>query len=161
MWAEGIYLAALLVLAVATLVLIWQGSPEAWLDVNHYRYETFQVYSYAALGGALGGILLSTKWLYHSIARGRWHIDRVAWRLFTPLLSAVFALALVALLLSGMLELFNRDLLRRPPSVFGLSLVFGYFSDFTVARLYEIAEHLLGSQKAATGSACENDAPAE
>ena len=138
----------MLLFAGALLFLVWQGSPQSWMNVNDERYATFHVYAYACLGGVLGGTLLSIKWLYHSVARGRWNVDRLAWRLFTPHLSGVFSLGLIALLISGIFEIFNRQLLRSPPSVFGLSLVFGYFSDFTVARLYEIAEHLLGSRQA-------------
>lgn len=160
-WAEGIYLFVLLVAAFAALVLVWQGTPMGWLDVDATRYANFKVHAYAALSGLIGGTLLSIKWLYHSVGKGRWHTDRLAWRLFTPPLSGAFAFCLIALLTSGVVELFNKEQLETPETVVGLGLLFGYFSDFTVARLYTLAESLLGPRPVDQSAADPPAAPAD
>jgi hypothetical protein len=142
--AEGAYLWMLLIATAAALILIWRGTPESWLGVGPARYDTFRIYSLAWVSGTLGGTLFAIKWLYHSLGKGSWHADRLAWRLFTPHLSGGFAFALLALATSGIFEILNRELLRSSPAIVGTGFLLGYFSDFTVARLYILAEHLLG-----------------
>lgn len=142
---EAIYVGVLLGAFAFALLLVWIGTPQTWLGVNDARYETFHTYADAWLAGALGGTLFSIKWLYHSVARGIWHVDRLLWRLFIPHLSGAFAFSFIALITSGIFEVLNRDLLRSSPAAVGLGFLLGYFSDFTVARLYRIARDLFGS----------------
>jgi hypothetical protein len=143
--AEALYLAVLLYGAAFLLLLIWVGTPQDWLGVSDGRYATFQVYAYAWFGGLLGGTLFAVKWLYHSVGKGYWNADRLPWRVFTPHLSGAFSLGLIAVITSSIFEVLNQDLLRRGAAVVGISLILGYFSDFTVARLYRVAENLLGT----------------
>jgi hypothetical protein len=35
--------------------------------------------------GCLGGTTFSVKWLIHSVAKSKWHLDRRYWRIFVPL----------------------------------------------------------------------------
>jgi hypothetical protein len=142
--AEGAYLWVLIAAAAVALILIWLGTPRAWLGVDWARYDTFRIYSLAWVSGTLGGTLFAVKWLYHSVGKGSWNADRLAWRLFTPHLSGGFSFALLALATSGIFEILNRELLRSSPALVGTGFLLGYFSDFTVARLYIVAEHLLG-----------------
>jgi hypothetical protein len=143
---EGCYLGALIVAAAAALILIWLGTPRSWLGVDAARYDTFRIYSFAWVSGTLGGTLFAVKWLYHSLGKGYWNVDRLAWRLFTPHLSGGFAFGLLALATSGVFEILNRELLRSSPAIVGVGFLLGYFSDYTVARLYNVAAHLLGAQ---------------
>jgi hypothetical protein len=149
--AEGAYLAMLIVAAAFALILIWRGTPQSWLGVDGARYDTFRIYSFAWVAGTLGGTLFAVKWLYHTVAKGFWNADRLAWRLFTPHLSGAFSFGLIALATSGIFEILNRELLRSSPAVVGTAFVLGYFSDFTVARLYKVAEHLLGGARDTRG----------
>jgi hypothetical protein len=144
---EGTYLAVLLVGAALALLLVWIGTPRPWLGIGPARYVTFQSYGYAWIGGTLGGTVLAIKWLYHSIGKGIWNVDRLAWRLFTPHLSGAFAFGLIALATSGVFEILNRQLLRSGPAAVGTGFILGYFSDYTVARLYELAKHLFGDSE--------------
>lgn len=143
--AESLYLGFVLFAAAAALLVVWLGRPQEWLDVSSEQYATFQTYAYAWTAGVLGGALLALKWLYHSVARGFWNADRLAWRIFTPHLSGALAFGLIALITSEIFQVLNRDLIKSGPAVVGLSLVLGYFSDFTLARLYRLARDLLGS----------------
>jgi hypothetical protein len=142
---EALYLAVLLYGAAFLLLLIWIGTPQDWLGVSDSRYSTFQVYGYAWFGGLLGGTLFAVKWLYHSVGKGYWNADRLPWRIFTPHLSGAFSFGLIAIITSSIFEVLNQELLRRGAAVVGISLLLGYFSDFTVARLYQLAESLLGT----------------
>jgi hypothetical protein len=144
-WAEAIYLAILLGASAFAILEVWQGSPQHWLAVDDARYATFQTYGYAWLAGVVGGTVFAVKWLYHSVARGFWNVDRLSWRIFIPHISGAFSLGFIALITSGIFEILNRDLLRSGPAVVGLGFLLGYFSDFTVGRLYEIASHLFGA----------------
>lgn len=143
--AEALYLLALLYGSAILLLLVWLETPQEWLDISSSDYKTFQVYSYAWLGGLLGGTLFAVKWLYHTVGKGIWHADRLPWRIFTPHLSSAFSFGLIAIVTSSIFEVLNQELLRQGAAVVGLSLILGYFSDFTVARLYRLAENLLGS----------------
>jgi hypothetical protein len=143
--AESAYLGVLIIAAAMALILIWLGTPRSWLGVSELRYATFRVYAFAWVSGTLGGTLFAVKWLYHTVGKGFWHVDRFAWRLFTPHLSGGFSFGLIALATSGVFEILNRELLRSSPAVVGTAFILGYFSDFTVARLYKVAKHLLGS----------------
>jgi len=145
-WGEGVYLALLLAATAAMLLLVWVGTPQDWLGVDDARYATFRVYAYGWLSGMLGGTLFAVKWLYHTVAHGYWNVDRFAWRIFAPHLSGAFAFGLIALITSGIFEILNRDTLRTGPAIVGLGLLLGYFSDYTVARLAEIAKDLLGDR---------------
>src|ERR1700742_4802435 len=53
--------------------------------------KTLQLYITIALSGICGGCSFALKWLYHTVARQRWHRDRIIWRLTVPLLSGTLA----------------------------------------------------------------------
>jgi hypothetical protein len=36
--------------------------------------------------GSLGGTTFSIKWLVHSVAKCKWHLDRRYWRFFVPMI---------------------------------------------------------------------------
>jgi hypothetical protein len=149
---EAFYLALLLILAPAALVWVWQGSPRDILDVDPSRYEVFRIYAYSWLAGTIGGTVFVLKWLYHSVARGGWHVDRLLWRLFTPHLSGAVSTAFIAIITSSIFEILNRELLRTGPALLGLGFLFGYFSDLTVARLYEMARSMIQSDTGRSGA---------
>jgi hypothetical protein len=149
---EAFYLALLLILAPAALVWVWQGSPREILDVDSSRYEVFRTYAYSWLAGTIGGTVFALKWLYHSVARGGWHVDRLLWRLFTPHLSGAVSIAFIAIITSSIFEILNRELLRSGPALLGLGFLFGYFSDLTVARLYEMAKSMIRSDAGRSGA---------
>lgn len=103
-------------------------------------------------GGMLGGTLFSLKWLYHAVAKGMWSLDRRIWRLATPLISGVLAVAVLALLRSDVLHLFNAAVVDHPAGIFGVSFLVGYFSDVTVAKLNELAEVIFAPARERNGS---------
>jgi hypothetical protein len=101
----------------------------------------------AWLSGLLGGTMFSIKWLYHSVAKQIWNLDRRLWRLFTPLVSATLGVAFVLLISSGLFGVFNPDMVEVPVAVAVIGFLVGYFSDTALAKLAEIAETLFGETK--------------
>jgi hypothetical protein len=101
----------------------------------------------AWLGGTLGGTLFSTKWLYHSVAKQRWHEDRRLWRLFTPHLSGVLSFATFVTMISGLLPMIERKVIETEAMAVAIGFIVGYFSDTAVAKLSEVAETLFGSTR--------------
>jgi len=95
-------------------------------------------YAIAFSGGLLGGTLFGMKWLYHSVARGRWHIDRRLWRLNTPWISAAVGLMLVLFMDSGLMEGDAQGWSREKSFVIGFTA--GYFSDSALGKFSEIAQ---------------------
>lgn len=143
---EATYLVLVLAFGVAGLFSVWNDHASGWLGVDDpANADTFADAGYVFLGGMLGGATLSVKWLYHSVARGRWHQDRMLWRFCTPLLSAMFASAILALLTADLLSFIDQQSLRQPQALFGIAFVVGYFSDNAVAALATLADRWLGT----------------
>lgn len=144
---EAFYLGALLFGFPAVMVYFWLGYPNHKLQLTDQRYTTLVKYVLAWSSGSLGGVLFSLKWLYHSVARGRWHLDRRLWRIFTPHISGALASITLALVTSGWLRIFDREAANPPAAVVGLGFLVGYFSDSAIAKLAEIAENLFGTSR--------------
>jgi len=127
--------------------LVWAGSLQRPLALSADQYETFSRYSYAFLGGLLGGTLFDLKWLYHSVAKGKWHQDRRYWRLFTPFISAGLSFALVLLASSGLVPLLDDQGIRDSSAMtMGLGFLVGYFSDNTIAAMARLSDRLFGEK---------------
>jgi hypothetical protein len=144
---EATYVAFLLFLAPLLVLLLWLGPPQRWFQLSDQRYRTFFVYGLAWVGGTLGGTLFDIKWLYHSVAKQSWHLDRRLWRFFTPHISGGLAFVVVALISSGLVRVFDRHAIESPALVLGLAFLVGYFSDSTVAKLAEVADTLFGANR--------------
>lgn len=128
-----------------SLFLVWQAYPRDWLGLDAANYGTFARYAYAWLAGTLGGTLFNMKWLYHSVARGIWHLERRLWRMLTPHISGGYAFAVIVLITSGILRIFDKAELGRPPMIVGIGFLVGYFSDSAIGKLTEVAHTLFGT----------------
>lgn len=101
----------------------------------------------AWLGGTVGGTLFTIKWLIHSVAKRIWHQDRRLWRIFSPHLSGAIAFFTILITGSGLLKIFNREIIEDHLAVLGFSFLAGYFSDKAIAKLAETADTLFGATK--------------
>jgi hypothetical protein len=144
---EAWYLGILLAAIPTALLLIWLDAPKAWLSISDQKYPAIATFASAWLGGTLGGTLHDLKWLYHTVARGSWNLDRRLWRIFTPHISGGLSFAVVALVSSRLISVFDARALHSLSAVVGTGFLVGYFSDPAIAKLYEIAETLFGSNR--------------
>jgi hypothetical protein len=142
---ECAYLLALLFGAPVILLLLWLECPRWWFGLSATQYPTFAHYTYAWVGGTLGGTLFDLKWLYHSVAKGMWHVERRLWRMVIPHVSGGLAFAVVLLICSGLFKVFSVGELSRPPVVIITGFMVGYFSDSAIGKLTEVANTLFGS----------------
>lgn len=142
---EAIYVAGIFILcSVAVFVLLFEG--DSILSSNSQPQKLLS-HLYGWLGGTIGGTLFSIKWLYHSVAKLLWHEDRRLWRVFIPHISGAVAFFTILLIGSGILQIFNPDLVKNPTGVLGFAFLIGYFSDKALAKLAETADTLFGVTK--------------
>jgi hypothetical protein len=142
---EGWYVAILLGLTLIAIFLTWRGTVFAQLagSCASCSQTTFNRYAYFYLGGQLGGTLFGVKYLYNVVARGWWNVDRRLWRLFSPFLSGGLALAVAAMVDSGILGLTTKA--TSGAAYFSLGFVTGYFADSALRKMKEIADTIVGS----------------
>jgi hypothetical protein len=139
---EAAYLIIVLGGVVCGIVVAWLRHPATWWHLSPLQSATFTRYAYAWLGGTLGGVLFCMKWLYHAVAKGRWHLDRSLWRYLTPLISGGLAFATIAI--------FNSIMATEPGAAMSgtkaiaIGFLVGFFSDNALAKFAEVAETLLG-----------------
>jgi len=145
--AEAFYIGSLLVLVPILLLVLWLDYPKRWFGIPDAKYPAIFKFGVAWLSGTLGGTLFDLKWLYHSVARSIWHLDRRLWRIFTPHVSGGLAFAVVALVSSGVVRLFDSAAVQSGSLIAGIAFLIGYFSDSAIAKLSELAETLFGATR--------------
>ncbi len=148
--AEAVYLAAQGLLFIILALLAWllaNGYTPNFLfpPDNRSAWQLLGLGALAFFGGALGGTLFGLKWLYHSVAKGIWSLDRRLWRLFTPWISGILGLIVVALIAGNVLTVFRAESMRQPATVFSVAALVGLFSDMTLGKLAEVAKALFGT----------------
>lgn len=95
--------------------------------------------------GVVGGITFSIKWLVHTAATGKWHMDRRYWRLLIPWIGGVYALVVLALFDAGLFARGNNggaDFASLSPA---LAFLVGYFSDGVSGLLSNVANAVFGT----------------
>jgi hypothetical protein len=143
---EAIYLGSLLLLIPWLLLAFLCHAPEfIWKYMDPHHQEAVSSYGMAWVGGMLGGTLFTIKWLYHVVAKELWNLDRRLWRFFTPHISGGLAFAVIVLISSGFMRIFDSKAANSHSVVVGLAFLVGYFSDNAVAKLSEIANTLFGT----------------
>ena len=146
---EAIYLAGQGLVFLVLAAFAWmfaRGFAPEWLvsTGNRSFLQVLGMGALAFLGGALGGTLYALKWLYHSVAKAIWNLDRRLWRLFTPWISGLLGLIVVALIAGNVVTVFRAESMRQPSTVFGVAALVGLFSDITLGKLNEVAKALFG-----------------
>ncbi len=139
------YVAILLGLTLGMIFLTWRGTAFLWLTDGCAACSqvVFKKYSYFFLGGFLGGVLFSIKYLYKVVARGYWNVDRRLWRIFSPFLSGGLALVVGALIDSGVLGLTTK--IATGAAYFSYGFITGYFADRAIDKMQEVAETIFGA----------------
>ncbi|WP_195820669.1 hypothetical protein [Roseobacter sp. MH60115] len=98
-----------------------------------------------ALAGFVGGAVFDLKWMYHSVAKGIWNIDRCLWRIIVPFNSAMVSLFTGFLFASGVIPFLKNESFENIYVLLGFGFVFGYFSDNILAALQNLAKKAFGT----------------
>lgn len=103
--------------------------------------------------GGLGATIFATKWLYHSVARKKWHRDRILWRLNVPLIGAVLAVFVCFLFARAFGITFEKDTLTIATiaQLTGFSFLVGLFADGVLASLERLARKIFGTLEDLSG----------
>jgi hypothetical protein len=144
---EAIYLAVLLFGMPFVMCLLWLEIPKNWFHLSDAKYAPILKFGLAWGAGTLGGTLFAIKWLYHTVARQLWHMDRRLWRLFTPHISGGLAFGVTTLIASGVIKIFDKNATDSHPLLVGFGFLIGYFSDSAIAKLSEVADTLFGTSR--------------
>lgn len=97
------------------------------------------------LAGCVGGLTFSIKWLVHSVATGKWHLDRRYWRLLVPWTGGVYALVVLVLFGAGLLPLGGNKSTGYSSASPALAFLVGYFSDGVSGLLSSVANAMFGT----------------
>jgi hypothetical protein len=141
-WREAGYLVGLMLIVLTLMFLVWLRYPQHLLHLSARNSNVFCRYAFAGLSGTGGGILFAMKWLYHTVAKRMWHMDRRLWRYLTPLISGGLAFFTVAIVQS--VSAFDPAVVSTNARATAFGFLIGFFSDNALAKLAEIAETLLG-----------------
>jgi hypothetical protein len=99
------------------------------------------------ISGVLGGTLFAMKWLYHTVARKKWHCDRIIWRMCVPLMAGVLAVYVSFIFARTFGIHFTAADLDMPTiaQLSGFSFLVGIFADGVLAMLERLASHIFGT----------------
>lgn len=141
---ESIYVGGVFLFCLVGIFLTWRGSLASWAATGciDCSASTFNQFSYLFFAGLLGGSLFGIKYLYKVVARGRWHLDRRTWRIFSPWISGGLALAIGALMDAGIFGMASSE--AKASSYFSVGFIAGYFADSALAKMQEIANTIFG-----------------
>ncbi len=98
-----------------------------------------------ATAGFVGGAVFDLKWLYHSVAKGIWNVDRCLWRIIVPFNSSMVSLFTGFLFASGVIPFLRNESFEDFYVLLGFGFVFGYFSDNILAALQNLAKQVFGT----------------
>ncbi|WP_445803074.1 hypothetical protein [Yoonia sp.] len=95
--------------------------------------------------GCVGGVTFSIKWLVHTAATGKWHLDRRYWRLLVPCVGGVYALVVLTLFDAGLFGRGNGGAGSASTLAPALAFLVGYFSDGVSGLLSNVANAVFGT----------------
>ncbi len=98
-----------------------------------------------AIAGFVGGTVFDLKWMYHSVAKGIWNVDRCLWRIIVPFNSSMVSLFTGLLFASGVVPFLKIEAFDNYYVLLGYGFVFGYFSDNILAALQNLAKKAFGT----------------
>lgn len=95
--------------------------------------------------GLLGGVTFSIKWLIHSVAKGKWHLDRRYWRFLVPVIGGVYACVVLTLFGAGWFGTQPGSEAGPMANTAALAFLVGYFSDGVSGLLSNVANAVFGT----------------
>ncbi|RWX78576.1 hypothetical protein EPK99_08195 [Neorhizobium lilium] len=152
---EAFFLAGLLIVlcCVSGLLLALSGqtvdmplnsvaeNASAKQNILHFDLKILTIF----FVGCVGGTTFSIKWLIHSVAKLKWHLDRRYWRMFVPLIGGVYACVVLTLFDGGVIGVADGAHSRSMATTAALAFLVGYFSDGVSGLLSNIANAVFGT----------------
>lgn len=141
---ELIYLGILFVLTLVALVLHMTGMLYSWhiatvkAPTKAIDFDIFRRGAYCIIMGFWGGTIYDIKILYKSVARGKWHKDRLIWRIATPWVSMALTIVVASMMAE---KIFSSTSIFMAVVIGFFS---GYFSESAIGKLYSVAQVLFG-----------------
>lgn len=147
---EAIYLLLIVIVSFVTIFLNYTGVLEDWLKITDVKQLYFSRMLTCVTCGLLGGGIFDMKWFYKSIAHGFWNLDRIYWRIFTPIISMAFAFCMACI--------FSDNIIIHGDGFSASTLGFlaGYFSDEAVGKMAEVAKVVFNTNKKSSENVKEN-----
>lgn len=131
---EAIYLGVLLGAGIILLLVNYLGLLYCVINSIQSKPELLVTKElYCAIFGFLGGTVYGIKILYKAVARGKWHVDRKLWRIFTPWVSLVLSIVIASIMSDTILSINNYGAVL-------IGFFAGYFSESAIGKLYAIAK---------------------
>ena len=97
------------------------------------------------LAGGLGGTIFSIKWLMHAVGTGKWHQDRIYWRIFVPLIGGIYSIVVFGLASLGLVGAKIETAATSQLTTFAVAFLVGYFSDGVSGLLSNVANAVFGT----------------
>lgn len=139
LWREGIYDFILFVVAI---VLIFVSINKlTCTDYNGNKVITSIILSMSS--GLLGGVSFGMKFFYHTIAKGYWNQDRLAWRLLSPFIAVSMAFIVTLVVDEGIIDAFDLETTWKNYIIIGF--LSGYFADDAARKMKDIATVIFGN----------------
>lgn len=142
-------IASLIILLLLARMVILGGDYTFFPDVfgTYPKNKIIIIWVSVTLGGVCGGCTASLKWLYHTVAKQRWHRDRIVWRLVVPILAAVLSGFLGLMLHTGFVtnEAIDDGVFSDPAMGAAFGFFTGLFSDNVLASLQNLAFRIFGT----------------
>jgi hypothetical protein len=163
---ELFYLAGMLAAALAGLLLLAKYA--VFKEQSGFIFsllgsaegsKPLQLYATIALSGICGGCSSALKWLYHSVAKQRWHRDRIVWRLTVPVLSGTLAVFTGMMIVSGLVPFLARSWLTGLTAAAAFGFFVGLFSDNLLAALEKVAFNIFGTMNDRTPKQADQTVP--
>jgi hypothetical protein len=117
-------------------VSIGVGGPQIWIS-----FRLLAIFC----SGWVGGVTFSMKWLIHSVAKGKWHMDRRYWRFMVPVIGGVYACVVMTLFGAGLFATQPTEQSGTISSTAALAFLVGYFSDGVSGLLSNVANAVFGT----------------
>ncbi len=119
------------------------SNTNAALDCYSFSFQRNWIICYFV--GGLGGTTFSIKWLMHSVGTGKWHQDRILWRVFVPLIGGVYAIMVHGLSNTGLVGGNVDGIGFGLTAIASISFLVGYFSDGVSGLLTNVANTIFGT----------------
>lgn len=148
---EACYLLAIVIVSFLILYFNYIDVLADWLNIPDTKQMSFSRMLICSSCGLLGGAIFDIKWFYKSIAHGFWNIDRIYWRIFTPLISLSFAFCLACIFSDNIIIHGNGF------SASTMGFLAGYFSDEAVGKMAEVAKVLFNTNKKSSSDSEESE----